>query len=84
MATVESVRGRGMGRLVLDTLLEHVTRQGGGLVWCAARVGAAAFYQRAGFETRDAPFDLPGIGSHVHMWRTVEHAPFDREAAVPT
>jgi GNAT superfamily N-acetyltransferase len=84
MATVESARGQGLGRLVLDALLEHVARHGGGVVWCHARVRAADFYHRAGFEARGVPFDLPGIGPHLCMWRTVEHARPHPDVTVPT
>jgi GNAT superfamily N-acetyltransferase len=71
MATRPSVRGQGLGRLVLDVLVGHVADHGGGLVWCHARTGALSFYRRAGFTTRGAVFDLPPIGPHRTMWRMV-------------
>ena len=77
MATAESRRSEGLGRQVLDALLAHVLAHGaahGGAtpyVWCQARVGARSFYQRAGFDVVDGPFELPGIGPHFSMARTL-------------
>ena len=52
--------------------MAHVCSEGGGLVWCNARVAATSFYERAGFVGRDDLFDLPGIGVHRRMWATFE------------
>lgn len=74
MATVEDRRGEGLGRQVLDALLAHVLGHSGQAptVWCQARVGARTFYERAGFAVLDGPFDLPGIGPHYSMARTLD------------
>jgi predicted GNAT family N-acyltransferase len=80
MATRDEARRRGLGGLVLAALLDHVATRGGGLVWCNARVPARTLYARAGFIARGQVFDIPGIGPHIHMWRTVpaEHDGADR------
>jgi GNAT superfamily N-acetyltransferase len=75
MATRPDARRRGLGGLVLDALLDHVAERGGGLVWCNARVAAQQLYARAGFVTRGAVFELPDIGPHYLMWRTVDGNP---------
>lgn len=75
MATRPDARGRGLGGLVLHTLLEHVAAHGGGLVWCNARVPALGLYGRAGFVARGEVFDIRGIGPHMCMWRTVAQRP---------
>ena len=72
MATRPDARRRGLGGMVLEALLDHVAAHGGGLVWCNARVAAQRLYQRAGFVVRGPQFDLPDIGPHHHMWRTVD------------
>jgi GNAT superfamily N-acetyltransferase len=72
MVTRSDVRGRGLGRSVLEALLDHVGARGGGLVWCNARVLARGLYARAGLDTRGDVFDIPGIGPHIHMWRTLD------------
>jgi GNAT superfamily N-acetyltransferase len=74
MATRASARRRGLGTAVLDALVTHVAVQGGGLVWCNARVPATGLYTRAGFVTRGEVFEIEGIGPHIHMWRMVPSA----------
>ncbi|MBI4260057.1 MAG: GNAT family N-acetyltransferase [Actinobacteria bacterium] len=69
MATVPVARGGGLGRAVLDRLLEHAESRDGRLVWCNARVRAAPFYERAGFSRRGGLLHFPGIGPHFFMWR---------------
>jgi ribosomal protein S18 acetylase RimI-like enzyme len=75
MATLPDARRRGLGGCVLDALLDHVAAHGGGLVWCNARVAAQALYARAGFAARGPVFELPDIGPHRLMWRTVVPGP---------
>jgi GNAT superfamily N-acetyltransferase len=69
MATVSGERGRGVGRGVLDALLEHALTNGGTRVWCNARVAARSFYERAGFNACSDVFDVPPIGPHLMMER---------------
>jgi GNAT superfamily N-acetyltransferase len=71
MATRDDARRQGLGRLVLDALLDYVATHRGGLVWCNARVPARRLYARAGFAPRGEIFDIPGIGPHVEMERRV-------------
>jgi ribosomal protein S18 acetylase RimI-like enzyme len=72
MATREDLRGQGVGSRVLGAVVDHVASRGGLLVWCNARVGAIAFYERAGFSTYGEEWVLPSVGPHVVMWRRVE------------
>jgi GNAT superfamily N-acetyltransferase len=69
MATAPGERGRGVGRGVLDALLEHARASGGTHVWCNARVPARTFYERAGFHACSDAFELPPIGPHLVMER---------------
>ena len=75
MATRETARGRGLGTAVLDLLIAHVSSHGGGLLWCNARTPALHLYQRAGFDPRGEVFEIPEIGPHRIMWRTVPATP---------
>ncbi len=72
MAAQEHRRGQGLGTLVLEGLIDHVSAGGGGVLWCNARMKASTFYERAGFVARGEVFDLPGIGEHRQMWRRIE------------
>jgi ribosomal protein S18 acetylase RimI-like enzyme len=69
MATAPGERGRGVGRAVLDELLEHARASGGTRVWCNARVPARSFYERPGFHAVSGVFELPSIGPHLVMER---------------
>jgi GNAT superfamily N-acetyltransferase len=69
MATAPGERGRGVGRGVLDALLEHARANAGISVWCNARVPARSFYERAGFDACSVVFDVPPIGLHLVMER---------------
>jgi GNAT superfamily N-acetyltransferase len=71
MATDEARRSSGVGSAVLAALVAHVTRAGGSLVWCNARVPARRFYERAGFTVHGDEWEDPEIGPHVAMWRPV-------------
>lgn len=72
MATADGMRSRGVGGKVLAAVIDHVAREGGGLLWCNARTPAVEFYRRAGFETRgDEWLDLV-IGPHIVMLRWVD------------
>ncbi len=67
MATEPERRGRGLGGRLLETLVEHARANGGSLVWCNARVGAARLYERRGFEREGDAFVVEGLGPHVRM-----------------
>lgn len=80
MATREDLRGLGIGARVLQACIDHVGRQGGGLVWCNARVPAQRFYEREGFSSFGEEFDSLAI-PHVVMWRWVEPTATDSIAS---
>lgn len=74
MATDPGARGKGHGRDLVAACVDHVAASGGGEVWCNARSGAIPFYRAAGFEPVGDEFEIPGIGPHVVMRRTVPSA----------
>ena len=74
MATADDRRNEGIGAAVLEAVIEHVRRSGGGLVWCNARTPALTFYERAGFTTRGEGWVDPKIGPHIAMELFVDPA----------
>jgi GNAT superfamily N-acetyltransferase len=74
MATLPDVRGRGFAAAVLDASVDHVAGEGGGELWCNARVPALGFYRRSGFEVEGDEFEIDGIGPHVVVTRTIDPA----------
>lgn len=71
MATAPEVRGTGVGGALLERAMLELIRREVPLLWCNARVPAAGFYRRYGFEQSGPAFDLPQIGSHLRMTRTL-------------
>ena len=71
MATQPDARNRGIGSAVLQTAMAYVASQGGGLLWCNARVPATGLYRRAGFTAFGEEWLDPDIGPHIVMWRQV-------------
>lgn len=71
MATASTVRGTGVGALLLAACIDHVVAHGGTLLWCNARTPARGFYERFGFEAEGEEFEIPGIGPHYLMRRPI-------------
>ena len=71
MATRDGFRGRGLGGALVEACIAHAQASGGTMMWCNARLKAADFYRRYGFEARGEVFELPQIGPHLYMWRAL-------------
>jgi GNAT superfamily N-acetyltransferase len=69
MATMPAVRGRGFGRLLLESCFDHIRARGGTLLWCNARVVALGFYRHLGFIAQGEEFEIVPIGPHYVMTR---------------
>jgi ribosomal protein S18 acetylase RimI-like enzyme len=74
MATLAEVCGHGHGASLLEACLEHARKQGGAIAWCHARTSAQGFYERAGFVVEGEEFELPAIGPHVVMVKSLSAA----------
>ncbi len=70
MAVTATSRNNGVGRAVLDALLEAARVRGDREAVLHAQMSAAPFYERAGFARRGPPFDEAGI-QHVEMLRAL-------------
>lgn len=69
MATLPEVRGCGAGRVLLAACEDGARTCGARLIWCNARVSAAGFYRRHGWQALGAEFDIPTVGPHYRMFR---------------
>ncbi len=70
MAAIQAVRGGGVGRAVLDALMQAARERGDREVRLHAQVGAQGFYSRAGFTPTGPVFDEAGI-AHIEMARAL-------------
>jgi YbgC/YbaW family acyl-CoA thioester hydrolase len=70
MAVCQSLRGSGVGRAVLDALLQAARERGHGSATLHAQTSAVGFYRRAGFSSRGAEFEEAGI-AHIEMTRAL-------------
>jgi predicted GNAT family N-acyltransferase len=68
MASVQTVRGSGVGRAVLDALMQAARTRGDREVVLHAQTSASTFYARAGFVPRGPVFEEAGI-AHIEMTR---------------
>lgn len=67
MAVLPESRSEGIGSLMLLAGEDRVRNMGFKLIWCHARIGAVAFYQRNGWKTIGDVFDIPTAGPHYLM-----------------
>jgi predicted GNAT family N-acyltransferase len=70
MASAQTVRGSGVGRAVLDALMQAARTRGDREVLLHAQTSASGFYARAGFTPRGPVFDEAGI-AHIEMTRAL-------------
>ncbi len=71
MATLPEYRRMGAGKAVVSYAEKLLMRQGFSFIWCKARTSASAYYQKLGFIEKGEPFDYPGIGEHIIMWKSL-------------
>ena len=70
MAALQTVRGSGVGRAVLDALMHVARERGDREVRLHAQTSAQTFYARAGFVPAGEVFEEAGI-AHIEMARTL-------------
>ena len=74
MAVLKDWRGRGVGALLLQALVEQARNRGHANVRLNAQADATGFYRRYGFEACGSEFMEAGI-AHVVMQRDLTNAP---------
>lgn len=77
MAVSRVLRGSGLGRGILQSLLQSAVQRGDRGVLLHAQRNAEGFYSRLGFTPRGEPFDEAGI-PHIEMFMLL--APLSSEA----
>ncbi len=59
------VQKMGIGRQLLNYIIELARADGGKRIWCNARVTAIDFYKKAGFQITGAPFSNNGYDYEI-------------------
>lgn len=71
MATRAELRNRGIGTALVAACEAHAREHRAGRLWCNARVDARAFYERAGLLVEGDRFEIPTIGPHYLMSKSL-------------
>ena len=70
MAVIASMRGSGVGRMILDALIETGKTRGAARVGLSAQTSALSFYLRAGFSEQGEVYEDASI-PHIEMTRAI-------------
>lgn len=71
MATMDSVRGLGIGNLLLTEAERFAIESGAKYIWANARVSALGFYQKSDYAVCSEEFDIEDVGPHQVIVRTI-------------
>jgi zinc protease len=71
VATIETVRGEGHGRQLIEMAMQYVAYQGGGNLWCNARPDVQGFYEKLGFAREGEPYENSEGGTRIFMWQHI-------------
>jgi GNAT superfamily N-acetyltransferase len=72
MATTPEARGMGFGRALVLACIAFARDNGARVLWCNARIAAAGFYRKLGFEILGERFEIPDVGPHFRMMLRLE------------
>jgi GNAT superfamily N-acetyltransferase len=67
MAIVPDLRSTGIGKAMIEFLESDLCDSPIRQLWCNARVPAAGFYQKMGWQIVSDVFEIPTAGPHVRM-----------------
>lgn len=71
MAVLKEHQKKGLGLLMLKKGEAIIKQNKGTIVWCNAREVAVEFYIKNGFKIFGKPFDIPKIGLHYAMFKSL-------------
>jgi GNAT superfamily N-acetyltransferase len=71
MATLPEFQKQGLSSALLKTAFPLIKRNNVDILWCNARTEAIGFYEKVGFETIGAEFDIATVGPHFLMSKDI-------------
>lgn len=69
MATDPAHQGLGLGRLVIESAEQELSKRKCDLLWFNARTSAEGFYLKMGFTAIEETFEITGAGPHKVMYK---------------
>lgn len=72
MAVLNNYQKQGLGRQLVEAAEQYVDSVNGPILWFNARESAVGFYKKMGYDTKGAPFDIPGVGMHFIMYKLMQ------------
>ena len=74
MAVDPAHQGQGVGSALLNAIGNAVAASQTNQLWCNARIHAAEFYRKHGWQTASEVLEIPHAGPHVKMIKSAEPA----------
>lgn len=71
MATLEGFRKQKAGSALIRHAEERLRERRADLLWCNARTSVKEYYKRLGFSEKGDVYEIPHIGPHVLMYKTL-------------
>jgi GNAT superfamily N-acetyltransferase len=72
MAVVPNLQSRGIGKSLIEFLERDLNDTPVRQLWCNARVPAANFYRKFGWQIVSDVFEIPTAGPHVRMTKALK------------
>ena len=72
MATLAYAQKQGAAKALLDFAFEKLLDLNQEIIWCDARLVAIGFYEKIGFTKQGEMYEIPLIGYHYLMWKSVK------------
>jgi len=66
MVTKKDSRGKGIGKALLEFMLEDIREQSPKKIWLRSQVRSMKFYEKCGFKVTTKPFDMWGV-PHIDL-----------------
>jgi ribosomal protein S18 acetylase RimI-like enzyme len=71
MAILDQHQNKGLGKIVLQSCELHLKENKVELIWFNARESAIGFYRSLEYNLEGDLFDIPDVGPHVIMYKTI-------------
>lgn len=71
MAILNQYQNKGLGKILLQSCESYLQENKVELIWFNARESAIGFYRSLGYNLEGALFDIPDVGLHVIMHKTI-------------